>query len=59
MRELEQFIGEVLDDKYRLDRLLGRGGMGAVYLATHLGTERPVALKIITPQLMPAPPERR
>ncbi len=52
MRELEQFIGEVLDDKYRLDRLLGRGGMGAVYLATHLGTERPVALKIITPQLM-------
>jgi serine/threonine protein kinase len=52
MRELEQFIGEVLDDKYRLDSLLGRGGMGAVYLATHLGTERPVALKIITPQLM-------
>lgn len=52
MRELEDFIGEVLDDKYRLDRLLGRGGMGAVYLATHLGTERPVALKIITPQLM-------
>jgi serine/threonine protein kinase len=52
MRELEGFIGEVLDDKYRLERLLGRGGMGAVYLATHLGTERPVALKIITPQLM-------
>lgn len=52
MRELEHFIGEVLDDKYRLERLLGRGGMGAVYLATHLGTERPVALKIITPQLM-------
>lgn len=52
MSELERFIGEVLDDKYRIERLLGRGGMGAVYLATHLGTERPVALKIITPQLM-------
>jgi serine/threonine protein kinase len=52
MRELEHFIGEVLDDKYRLESLLGRGGMGAVYMATHLGTERPVALKIITPQLM-------
>lgn len=52
MRELENFIGEVLDEKYRLESLLGRGGMGAVYLATHLGTERPVALKIITPQLM-------
>lgn len=52
MRELENYIGEVLDEKYRLESLLGRGGMGAVYLATHLGTERPVALKIITPQLM-------
>ena len=49
---LERFIGEVLDGKYRLERLLGQGGMGAVYLATHLGTERPVALKLITPEFM-------
>ena len=48
----ERFIGEVLDGKYRLERLLGQGGMGAVYLATHLGTERPVALKLITPEFM-------
>ncbi|MFN2596333.1 MAG: serine/threonine-protein kinase [Pyrinomonadaceae bacterium] len=52
MTGLEKFIGEVLDGKYRLERLLGRGGMGAVYLATHLGTERPVALKLIAPQFM-------
>lgn len=52
MSGLEKFIGEALDGKYRLERLLGRGGMGAVYLATHLGTERPVALKLITPQFM-------
>lgn len=52
MYGLERFIGEVLDEKYRLERLLGQGGMGAVFLATHLGTERPVALKVITPQLM-------
>ena len=52
MRGLEQFIGEVLDNKYRVDHLLGKGGMGAVYLANHLGTERPVALKIIAPELM-------
>ena len=40
--------GHVLDGKYRIDQQLGRGGMGAVYLAVHLGTERPVALKVIT-----------
>jgi serine/threonine protein kinase len=42
----------VLDEKYRLERLLGQGGMGVVYLALHLGTERYVALKLITPQFM-------
>jgi serine/threonine-protein kinase len=45
-------IGQVLDGKYRMTRELGRGGMGAVYLATHLGTERPVAVKVIAPQFM-------
>lgn len=52
MTQLERYVGQVLDDKYRLERLLGQGGMGAVYLATHLGTERYVALKLIVPQFM-------
>ncbi len=52
MNSLERYVGQTLDDKYRLERLLGQGGMGAVYLATHLGTERYVALKLITPQFM-------
>jgi eukaryotic-like serine/threonine-protein kinase len=52
MSVLEQYVGQVLDDKYRLEELLGQGGMGAVYLATHLGTERYVALKLISPQFM-------
>ncbi|MDQ6652862.1 MAG: serine/threonine protein kinase, partial [Acidobacteriota bacterium] len=52
MIDSDHYIGQVLDEKYRLERLLGRGGMGAVYLATHLGTERYVALKLITPQFM-------
>ena len=52
MSALEKYVGEVLDDKYRLEQLLGQGGMGAVYLATHLGTERYVALKLISPQFM-------
>lgn len=52
MPKLELYVGEILDDKYRLEQLLGQGGMGAVYLATHLGTERYVALKLIAPQFM-------
>src|ERR1051325_8260806 len=52
MPGLEHYVGDVLDDKYRLEHLLGQGGMGAVYLATHLGTERYVALKLISPQFM-------
>jgi len=52
MTPLETYVGEILDDKYRLERLLGKGGMGAVYLATHLGTDRYVALKLIAPQFM-------
>ena len=49
---LEKYVGEILDDKYRLEQILGSGGMGAVYLATHLGTARYVALKLIAPQFM-------
>jgi serine/threonine protein kinase len=52
MSTLDRYLGQTLDEKYRLERLLGQGGMGAVYLATHLGTERYVALKLITPQFM-------
>lgn len=52
MADPDPYVGQVLDEKYRLERLLGRGGMGSVYLANHLGTERYVALKLITPQFM-------
>src|SRR3984957_7700189 len=43
-------IGEILDAKYRIDKHLGAGGMGNVYLATHLGTTRVVAVKVIAPR---------
>src|SRR5262249_23646944 len=39
----------------RVERLLGAGGMGAVYRAYHRVMERPVALKVITPGLLPRP----
>src|SRR5579862_5058998 len=43
-------LGEILDEKYRIDKKLGAGGMGNVYLATHLGTTRVVAVKVISPR---------
>jgi YVTN family beta-propeller protein len=36
---------------YRIEGLVGRGGMGVVYRATDLRLERPVALKLIAPEL--------
>ena len=39
--------GTLLDGKYRLDTLIGRGSFGAVYRGTHLQLQRPVAIKIL------------
>lgn len=39
--------GHVLDGKYRLDGLIGEGGMGAVHRATQLAVNRPVAVKVL------------
>lgn len=44
--EVPQFIA----GRFRIEREIGTGGMGTVYLATHLGLERPVAVKIIKPE---------
>jgi serine/threonine protein kinase len=40
---------------YKIESVLGRGGMGTVYLATHTRLERRVALKVITPDLADDP----
>ncbi|MDH3493613.1 MAG: serine/threonine protein kinase, partial [Acidobacteriota bacterium] len=42
----------IIDGKYRIEKQLGKGGMGTVFLATHIGTGRPVAVKVIAAQFM-------
>jgi serine/threonine-protein kinase len=43
------------DGKYRIERLLNRGGMGSVYAARDIALDRPVAIKVIRPELVPDP----
>jgi serine/threonine protein kinase len=44
-------IGAMLDGRYRVDGVLGKGGMGRVYKGEHTGIGRAVAIKILHPDL--------
>ena len=46
-----QWMGRVLDGRYKVTSLLGEGGMGAVYVAEHLTLHKEVALKVIRAEL--------
>jgi eukaryotic-like serine/threonine-protein kinase len=43
--------GDVVDGKYRIGQLLGKGGMASVYEAEHIELDKPVAIKVLRPDL--------
>jgi eukaryotic-like serine/threonine-protein kinase len=47
MAEHDDYSGRVLDGRYRVERLLGRGGMGAVYDGRHAIVGKRVAIKML------------
>jgi eukaryotic-like serine/threonine-protein kinase len=54
----ESGVTRVIDEKYVITKLLGRGGMGSVYLATQRRLNRPVAVKVLLAHLVGSPTMR-
>lgn len=46
-KTIEALIGKTLDARYRIDGVLGKGGVGVVYAAQHLRLNQPVAVKVL------------
>lgn len=52
---MKELLGKTLDRTYRIDELLGEGGMGAVYRAHDLRPNRDVAVKVMHPRFTDDP----
>ncbi|MBL8924178.1 MAG: serine/threonine protein kinase [Myxococcaceae bacterium] len=44
-------LGQVIDNRYKVESVLGQGGMGVVFRAVQTSVQRPVAMKTLHPQL--------
>ena len=45
-------VGEILAGKYRVEKMLGKGGMGVVVGARHIKLDEPVAIKLLRPAML-------
>src|SRR6185437_12499178 len=55
LREEPDLVGRLVGGKFRVEKLLGQGGMGRVYLAEHVRIGRRCALKVLAPNLVGDP----
>jgi serine/threonine-protein kinase len=56
MAESDRFVGKLLADTYQVVRMIGKGGMGAIYEATHARLHgKRYAIKVLAPQLTDEP----
>jgi serine/threonine protein kinase len=55
LARVEFTTGRVIDGKYQLEELLGKGGMGIVWSAKQFGIDRQVAVKVLHPHLLSRP----
>ncbi|HEX6090175.1 MAG TPA: serine/threonine-protein kinase [Gemmatimonadales bacterium] len=51
LKELRRLLGGALQDRYTLDRIIGSGGMAVVFSARDIARERPVAIKVMRPEV--------
>lgn len=51
--------GDIIHQKYMIEKMIGRGGFSAVYRANQIGMDRPVALKLMRPNLSHEDDEER
>ena len=51
MEVYEKYVGLIFDNRYRIERVVGVGGMAIVFKATDLLMRRPVAVKILKDEI--------
>ncbi len=57
--DLQERLARALAGQYVVERLLGQGGMGTVFLARDVTLDRPVAVKVVSPEMAASPEVRQ